>query len=123
MASLPDGMYTIVLKDGDITHTQEIKKSIDQVYVVSIKSETLLTPETALIKRKLVIAYPEAVSKVEKVSFRGKDGNVFFQDDVAAYTGAFKKGYVVNDLPEGMYTVAISTSQDTFYKQMTLGRK
>jgi len=34
LAQLPDGDYSIIMKDGDIEHTQEIRKSINKVYVV-----------------------------------------------------------------------------------------
>jgi len=123
MGSLPDGMYKIVLKDGDVTRTHEIKKSIDKVYVVSMNSETLLKPETTLVNKRLIVSYPEAVSKVLSVKFIDAFGETFFNDEVEFYNSRFEKGYVVKSLPAGYYTVVIKTSQKTFYKEMTLNKK
>jgi len=119
LTQLPDGDYSIIMKDGDIEHTQEIRKSINKVYVVSTSTVSYLQPETTLENRNLKVTFPEGLTKLISVSFQGKSGGEFFKDEVT-YHKDFAKAYNLSGLPGGTYTVSIKTDQDTYYKEVRL---
>jgi len=117
LVQLPDGLYKIIMTDGDLIHTQEIKKEINKVYVVNSSTVTILKPEVELKNKNLTVAYPAGSSKLISVSFASENGDLFFSDRVS-YEDKFKKLYNLKQLERGDYKVIIKTDQDTYHKSL-----
>ena len=119
LAQLPDGEYQIVMTDGDVVHTQGIRKSIDKVYVVSSEVISILKPTTTINNKNLKVTFPQGTTKLKSISFQGEQGDPFFIDEVE-YSTDFAKAYNLNKLPQGAYTVILQTDQKTYYKEVIL---
>ncbi len=112
LEALPEGKYSLVIKNGNMTHEKDIILSDGKSYL--IKEVVYMAPvfETSG-DGKLSVRYINHTGEKVKVSFFRNSEN-FFSDEIVNPT-SFSRSYDLKNLESGIYGVILKTGNKSFY--------
>ncbi len=112
LEALPEGKYSLVIKDGNTTHEKDIMLSEGNSYLIKEATYTAPVFETTG-DGKLFVRYLNHSGEKVSVSFF-KDSENFFSDEIGIPT-SFERSYNLKNLESGNYSVVLKTGNKTFY--------
>jgi hypothetical protein len=112
LEALPEGKYSLVIKDGNTTHEKDIMLSEGNSYLIKEATYTAPVFETTG-DGKLFVRYLNHSGEKVSVSFF-KDSEYYFSDEIGIPT-SFERSYNLKNLEDGNYSVVLTTGSKSFY--------
>lgn len=112
LEALPEGEYSLVIKNGNTTHEKDIMLSEEKSYLIKESVYTAPVFETSG-EGKLSVRYLNYTGEKVSVSFF-KNSDNFFSDEIDI-PASFTKSYDLKNLENGNYGVVLKTGNNSFY--------
>jgi hypothetical protein len=112
LEALPEGKYSLVIKQGNTTHEKDIMLAEGKSYLIKETSYTAPLFETSG-DGKLSVRYLNSSGESVSVLFF-KNSENFFSDEIGIPT-SFERSYNLKNLENGNYSVILKTGNKSFY--------